>query len=69
MPVQFPDSQPNFVSDSENESDENPTIDIEVDTSDINISLANSFPIDPRVWLENNRHRSQNTSDQHRRTW
>ena len=64
MPDQFPDSQPNFVSDSENESDENPTIDIEVDTSDINISLANSFPIDPRVWLENNRHRSQNTSDQ-----
>ena len=38
MPDQFPDSQPNFVSDSENESDENPTIDIEVDTSDINIS-------------------------------
>ena len=64
MTDQFPDSQPNFVSDSENESDENPTIDIEVDTSDINISLANSFPIDPRVWLENNRHRSQNTSDQ-----
>ena len=64
MPDQFPDSQPNLVSDSENESDENPTIDIEVDTSDINISLANSFPIDPRVWLENNRHRSQNTSDQ-----
>lgn len=65
MPDRFPDpdfdlqldTQAPVVSDSENESDEDPSIDIQA-------SLANSFPIDPRVWLENNRHLSQSRGDE-----
>ena len=57
MPDQFPDTRTSVVSDSENESDEDYSI-------DIHASLANSFPIDPRVWLENNRHLSQSRGDE-----
>lgn len=65
MPDRFPDpdfdlqldTQAPVVSDSENESDEDSSI-------DIHASLATQFMLNPVAWLENNRHRSQNTSDQ-----
>jgi hypothetical protein len=63
MPDRFPDpdfdlqldTQAPVVSDSENESDEDSSI-------DIHASLATQFMLNPVAWLENNRHRSQSRS-------
>ena len=57
MPDQFPDTRASVVSDSENESDEDSSIDIQA-------SLATQFMLNPVAWLENNRHLSQSRGDE-----